>query len=203
VDLRGMGDVTQLNPAGRMAEIGAQVADISQALFMALHKVKAPVITSVRGYAIGAGMQLVLSSDLVVASETAKIAAPLAKLGHTPDHGETWYLPRKVGAARAMQILLLGEFISGTDAERFGLANWVTPDDALEARTAEIIQAILAGAPAAIFGMKSLLRKSESNTLESQFAAELEAVTQCAGTEDFVEAITAMREKRKPVFQGR
>jgi 2-(1,2-epoxy-1,2-dihydrophenyl)acetyl-CoA isomerase len=203
VDLRGMADVTKLSAEQRRAHVQRDVVDVSQTLFRALANVQAPVITSLRGYAIGAGMQFVLSADLVVASETAKLAVPLTRLGHTTDHGESWYLPRKIGAARAMQVLLLGEFIAAAEAERFGLVNWVTADDALEARTAEIIATIQRGAPKAMFGMKALLRDSLANSLEAQFAAELAAVANCAATEDFVEALTATTEKRKPVFQNR
>ena len=177
--------------------------DVSQTLFRALANVQAPVITSLRGYAIGAGMQFVLSADLVVASETAKLAVPLTRLGHTTDHGESYYLPRKIGAARAMQVLLMGEFIAAAEAERFGLVNWVTADENLEARTAEVIATIGLGAPQAVLGMKALLRGSLDASLDEQYEAELAAVGDCAAREDFVEALTAATQKRKPVFYNR
>lgn len=202
-DLRGMTDITKFPPAERRANVQRDVIEVSQTLFNALNNVKAPIVSSVRGYAIGAGIQFALVSDLVIASETAKLSIPLVRLGHTVDHGESYFLPRKVGAARAMQIMLLGEFITAEQAERFGLVNWVTPDGALESRTAEIVKTLAESPPTATFGMKALLRNASTATLEQQFALEVEAVGNCAATQDFVEAMTAVREKRKPVFTGR
>jgi 2-(1,2-epoxy-1,2-dihydrophenyl)acetyl-CoA isomerase len=200
-DLRGMTDITNFPPDERRANMQRDVIEISQTLFTAFHNIRAPTVSSVRGYAIGAGMQFTLISDLVVASETAKLSIPQVRLGHTADHGESYFLPRKIGVARAMQIKMLGEFIAADQAERYGLVNWVTPDDALEARTAEIVNTLAQSPPAASFGMKALLRTA--GTLEQQFALEVETIGNCAATQDFVEAMAAVREKRKPVFTGR
>ncbi len=106
-----------------------------------------PVVCSVRGYAVGAGMQMALMSDLVVAAESAKFVLPQVRLGHNVDHGESWALPRKVGMGRAMQLMALGETVSGRDAERFGLANWVVEEGALEQKTDEIVAGWRAARP--------------------------------------------------------
>ncbi|GLR66010.1 2-(1,2-epoxy-1,2-dihydrophenyl)acetyl-CoA isomerase [Acidocella aquatica] len=202
-DLREMTDISAVTPQARAAEVGLNVLDVSQVLFTALHKVDAPIVAGVRGYAIGAGMQFVLAADLVAVSETAKLAVPQVRLGHTADHGESYYLPRKVGSARAMQILLLGEFVTAAQAGQFGLANWVVPDMGLDAQVDGIVGKLSASPPAAVFGMKELLRNCFHNTLEQQFAEELAVVKKCAATDDFVEAMAAAREKRPPIFRGR
>ena len=201
-DLREMTDISGATPHARAAEVGRNVVEVSQALFGALDKVEAPVVAAVRGYAIGAGMQFLLAADLAALSQTARLAVPQVRLGHTADHGESYYLPRKVGTARAMEILLLGEFVTAAQAERFGLANWVVPDAELEAKVEAVVGKLAASPPVAAFGMKALLRNGLSHSLEEQFAEELAAVTKCAATEDFVEAMAAAREKRAPVFRG-
>ena len=162
-----------------------------------------PVIAAVRGHAIGIGLQLVLAADLVVASETARFSAPQVQLAHTLDHGESYSLPRKVGLSRAMQLALLGETWDAASAERFGLVNFVTEDNALEAKTDEIAKRFATGATLAIEGIKALLRTSADRTVEEQLAAEREQISVCSASEDFLEAMTAFGEKRKPRYVGR
>ena len=123
-------------------------------------------------------------------------------LAHTTDHGESYFLPRKVGAARAAQIMLLGDQFDAAEAERYGLVNWVVSDDRLNERAEEIAGRLAGGASSAVFGMKRLLKNSLQNDIDQQFEAEYEAVGQCAATEDFVEAINAFNERRSPVFRG-
>jgi 2-(1,2-epoxy-1,2-dihydrophenyl)acetyl-CoA isomerase len=124
------------------------VRELSMPLFLALHAVQQPVVCSVRGYAVGAGMQFALLSDLVVAAHSARFVLPQIRLGHSVDHGESWALPRRVGVGRAMQLMALGETVSGPDAERFGLANWGVPDEQLEEKTADIVRPSVSARPA-------------------------------------------------------
>jgi enoyl-CoA hydratase/carnithine racemase len=137
------------------------------------------------GHAVGAGAQFALSADLVVAGRSAKFTIPQVKLGHSADHGESWYLPRKVGAARAMQILLLGEPLSGEDAERYGLVNWLVDDPLLEERTLEIASRLARGATTALRETKALVQRSLGSSLPEQLEAEARAVGRCAGNERF------------------
>jgi len=90
------------------------------------------------------GAALLSAADLVVLSETALVTVPQVGLGHTSDHGESWLLPRRIGLARAMQVSLLGERVAAVDAERFGMANWVTADRDLETRAADVVEAVTA-----------------------------------------------------------
>jgi 2-(1,2-epoxy-1,2-dihydrophenyl)acetyl-CoA isomerase len=187
----------------RSAAAAQQVRELSWPLFLALHDVKQPVIASVRGYAVGAGAQLALAADLVIASATARFVMPQVKLGHSVDHGESWYLPRKVGAGRALQLLLLGDTVGAADAERYGIVNWLVADEALDQKTAEIAERLAASASVAVTEIKKLLRESAGYTLKEQLEAEARSLGICAATDDFAEAIAAFLAKRKPVFTGR
>jgi 2-(1,2-epoxy-1,2-dihydrophenyl)acetyl-CoA isomerase len=173
-----------------------------QPLTRALLALEQPVVASVRGHAIGIGVMFVLAADLVVASETARFTVPQVRLGHTMDHGESWLLPRRIGPAKALQLGLLGERMTASDAERFGLANWVTADAELEERTARVVQTLLAASRFAVRSTKSLLRGALGASLDEQLAAEVDHASTCAGTADFVEAISAQVERREPRFTG-
>ena len=202
-DVGGMGTLTEGTPEERTATVHIAVREVSQRIFLALARLPQPIVVSVRGYAVGAGFQFVAMADLVIASETARFSIPQVHLAHTADHGESYFLPRKVGTARAGQIMMLGDKLSATEAERYNLVNWVVPDDTLEAKTEEIAKRLANGASTAVFGMKKLLNSSLQYTIEEQFKAEFDVVGKCVATEDFVEAITAFNERRSPVFHGK
>jgi 2-(1,2-epoxy-1,2-dihydrophenyl)acetyl-CoA isomerase len=180
-----------------------QVRTLSWPLVHALGRLPQPLVASVAGHAVGVGAQLVLSADLVIAARSAKFTIPQVKLGHSADHGESWYLPRKVGIGRAMQILLLGEPLPAEDAERYGLVNWLVDDDALEQRTRELALKLACGATVALKETKTLVRRSLGSSLDEQLEAEAHAVGRCAATDDFIAAIDAFLAKRTPVFSGR
>jgi 2-(1,2-epoxy-1,2-dihydrophenyl)acetyl-CoA isomerase len=202
-DLRDAPFSLPADAAARGQTMAEQVRTLSWPLFLALGRLPQPVIASVAGHAVGAGAQFALSADLVVAGRSAKFTIPQVNLGHSADHGESWYLPRKVGAARAMQILLLGEALPADDAERYGLVNWVVDDPALEERTVEIASRLARGATTALRETKALVQRSLGSSLQEQLEAEARAVGRCAATSDFVEAIDAFMGKRAPAFTGR
>jgi 2-(1,2-epoxy-1,2-dihydrophenyl)acetyl-CoA isomerase len=202
-DLKDMADLPARPPGQRGPALTQMARELAWPIVRGLHELRQPIVTSVRGHVIGIGVQLALSADLVIASDTARLLLPMARLGHSVDHGESYYLPRRVPLDRAMQMLMLGETWSAGDAERYGLVNWVVPDERLEEKTDEVVQRIAAGAPVAIQEMKSLLRQSLDRTLDEQLAAEVASLGTCAATADFGEAISAFLEKRKPEFTGR
>jgi 2-(1,2-epoxy-1,2-dihydrophenyl)acetyl-CoA isomerase len=201
-DLNEMSDMLPEDPRQRGDAMANQVREISWPIFLALSQLPQPIITSARGYAIGAGAQLILSADLCVCSSTLKMIMPQVNLAHPVDHGESYYLPRKLGMAKAMQLSLLGETVTAQEAERIGLANWCVEDNQLEAKTAEIAHKLASMAPRAVQEIKGLLAHSLDRDIESQFAEEAHALSRCAATNDFVEAITAFTQKRKPRFTG-
>jgi 2-(1,2-epoxy-1,2-dihydrophenyl)acetyl-CoA isomerase len=202
-DLKDMSGVVLPSPAERGEQLVALAREISWPIFLGLHELRQPIIASVRGHVIGAGAQLVLSADLTIASDTARILLPQVRLGHPVDHGESYYLPRKIGIGRAMQLLLLAETLSAAQAEQYGLVNWAVPDADLDQKTEELVQRIANGATVAICETKALLRQSADNSFADQFAAEGRSLGVCAATDDFPEAINAFLEKRKPAFKGR
>ena len=202
-DLNDVSTILEGDRKARSEAATHQVHELSLPLFLAMGAVPQPVVSSVRGYAVGAGMQMALMSDLVVAAESAKFVLPQVRLGHNVDHGESWALPRKVGMGRAMQLMALGESVSGRDAERFGIANWVVEDGALEQKTEEIVSRLASSPTVAIREMKELLRGAAQRSLAEQLAAEARALGVCAATDDFAEAIGAFLAKRKPAFKGR
>jgi 2-(1,2-epoxy-1,2-dihydrophenyl)acetyl-CoA isomerase len=202
-DLSDMGSILKQGGSEREAVFRQSAADIAKPLMDAFQALQQPIVASVRGYAIGVGLQLVLLADLVVASETARFVAPQVRLAHTLDHGETVFLPRKVGMARALQMTLLGEVCTAEAAERYGLVNWVVADADLESATDRVINQLLGGAPLALRENKALLYGSLTRSVEDQLIEESVVVGRCAATADFDEALLAFSEKRKPQFVGR
>jgi 2-(1,2-epoxy-1,2-dihydrophenyl)acetyl-CoA isomerase len=202
-DLNDVSTILDGEPKARSEAAMHQVHELSLPLFLAMGAVPQPVVSSVRGYAVGAGMQMALMSDMVIAAESAKFVLPQVRLGHNVDHGESWALPRKVGMGRAMQLMALGDSVNGRDAERFGIANWVVDDGALEQKTEEVVNRLASSPTVAIREMKKLLRDAPQRSLQEQLEAEARALGVCAATEDFAEAIGAFLAKRKPTFKGR
>jgi enoyl-CoA hydratase/carnithine racemase len=171
--------------------------------FLDVRDMPVPTVAAVNGPAIGAGLNLALCCDLRVASESARFGATFVRIGIHPGGGATWMLTRLLGPARAAEMVLTGELVSGAEAVAAGLAGRVVPDAELSACVGELCGRIAANAPAAVRASKRALRLS----LDSSFEAvlEVEALAQAASqaTEDAVEGWTAFREKRAPRFTGR
>ncbi len=202
-DLKELSMSLDAAPAVRSAAVMQQVRELSWPLFLALHELPQPVLASARGYAIGAGAQFLFAADLVMASESLRLSVPQVKLGHSVDHGESWYLPRKIGLGRALQLSLLGDMIDARDAEKFGIVNWLIADSDLEQRTFELATKLANSSPVALAESKRLMRGGLEQDITQQFEAEARSIGVCAVTSDFVEAIAAAAAKRKPVFMGR
>jgi len=202
-DTGDIADVAKPTPSERERAFYHGLATKIQPLLRAFRALPQPIVIGARGHAIGLGVQFLLVADLVVASETLKISLPQVKLGHVFDHGESWLLPRQIGGRKAMEMALLGDRLNAVDAERFGLVNFLVADAELDGKTDEVVARLLALPPAALLRSKALMRQSETSALDDQLQAERLHASQCAATEDFVEAITAFREKRQPRFTGR
>ena len=174
-----------------------------QPLLRAFLTLRQPIVASARGNAIGLGGQFLLFADLVVGSETLKLILPQVKLGHVFDHGESYLLPRRIPPGKAMELALLGETMNSTEAERFGLVNFLVSDSDLETRTNDIVGKLSRLPPVALWRSKALMRSAETADFETQLKAERLHASACGGTEDFVEAIAAFSEKRPPRYVGR
>ena len=175
------------------------VADIA----LALHRIPKPVIAKVNGVAVGAGMNLALGCDLIVASDTARFSEIFARRGLSIDFGGSWLLPRLVGMHKAKELALLADVISAKEAAEMGLVNRVVPSSELDAFVADWANRLAAGPPLALSMTKRLLTNSFSTTMDEALEAEGLAQSVNSGTEDAPEAIRAFLEKREPKFKGR
>ncbi len=175
------------------------VADIA----LALHRIPKPVIAKVNGVAAGAGMNLALGCDLIVASEQARFSEIFAKRGLSIDFGGSWLLPRLIGMHRAKELAFFADIISAKEAAELGLVNRVVPASELDAFVADWADRLAAGPPLALAMTKRLLTNSFAMSMDEALEAEGLSQTVNSGTEDGPEAIRAFLEKREPKFKGR
>jgi 2-(1,2-epoxy-1,2-dihydrophenyl)acetyl-CoA isomerase len=170
---------------------------------LALHRIPKPAIAKVNGIAVGAGMNLALGCDLIVASEHARFSEIFARRGLSIDFGGSWLLPRLIGMHRAKELALLADIISAKEAAELGLVNRVVAASQIDAFVADWADRLAAGPPLALSMTKRLLTNSFSMTMDEALEAEGLAQSVNAGTEDTPEAIRAFLEKREPKFKGR
>jgi 2-(1,2-epoxy-1,2-dihydrophenyl)acetyl-CoA isomerase len=167
-----------------------------------LRGIPKPVIAAVHGVAAGAGANLALACDIVLAAQSARFLQAFVRIGLIPDVGGTWLLPRLVGAARARGMAILGEAVEAPQAEQWGMIWRAVADDELMPE-AEKLAAHLATMPTQAIGLiKRALDASETNTLEQQLAVEAEAQREAGYSADFKEGVQAFLEKRPPQFNG-
>lgn len=170
---------------------------------LALHRLPQPTIAKVRGVAVGAGCNLALGCDLVVAGETARFSEIFARRGLSLDFGGSWLLPRRIGLHRAKELALFADIIDAAHAERIGLVNRVLPDAELDAFVDGWARRLAAGPPIALAMTKRLLDNSFDATFEQALDDEARAQTVNFSTADTAEAMMAFVEKRDPRFEGR
>ncbi len=163
-----------------------------------------PVICAVNGIAAGGGVGLALSGDITLAAESASFMQVfIPQLGIIPDMGCSWFLPRRLGNARAMGLMLTGEKLPAQQAEAWGLIWKALPDDELPAAAEQLAGELARGPALGIAQLKRALAAAQTNSLTEQLELEAEIQRVCCASEDFVEGVTAFREKRKPGFIGR
>ncbi len=175
------------------------VADIA----LALHRIPKPVIAKVNGVAVGAGMNLALGCDLIIASDNARFSEIFARRGLSIDFGGSWLLPRLIGMHRAKELAFFADIISAKEAAELGLVNRVLPASQLDAFVADWADRLAAGPPLALSMTKRLLASSFTTTMDEALEAEGLAQSVNTATEDTAEAIRAFLEKREPRFKGR
>lgn len=172
-------------------------------LIRAIHEASVPVIAAVNGPAAGAGANLALAADLVIASESAYFLQAFSRIGLMPDAGGTWFLPQAVGRARAMGAALFAEKISAREAQDWGLIWEAVSDDAFAETVERRVAQIATGPGRAFAAIKTALRATPQATLEAQLALEARLQGQCGQTRDFREGVMAFLEKRPASFEGR
>jgi 2-(1,2-epoxy-1,2-dihydrophenyl)acetyl-CoA isomerase len=179
----------------RMKTVGAAA--------LALHRCTKPTIAAVDGVAAGAGLNLALGCDVVIASARARFSEIFVRRGLTVDFGGSWILPRVVGLQRAKEMALSGRILDAAEARDFGLVMDVVDEARFEERVNEVAQSFLAGAPIAQMFTKQGLNRAFEVTLAEALAFEGQAQSICGSTDDAVEGVHAFFEKREPVFKGR
>jgi len=168
-----------------------------------IREIEKPIVAAVNGIAAGAGANLALCCDIVVATESSYFLQAFSKIGLIPDSGGTFFLPRLIGFQKASALMMLGEKVSAVEAERIGMIFRYFPDDSFEKEAKAIVNK-LAGMPTAGLGLtKRALNYSFHNDLDTQLGIEEQLQTTAGNTADYKEGITAFVEKRKPTFTGK
>ncbi|HMT92479.1 2-(1,2-epoxy-1,2-dihydrophenyl)acetyl-CoA isomerase PaaG [uncultured Thiothrix sp.] len=184
------------------ADIGATVERDYNPLVRSLTTLPIPVICAVNGIAAGAGANIALACDIVLAARSASFIQAFCKIGLVPDSGGTWTLPRVVGHARAMALTLLGEKISAEKAETWGMI-WKCVDDAdLMAEALKLAKHLAIQPTKGLAMTKQAIHAAGTHTLDQQLDLERDLQAAAAASDDFKEGVNAFLEKRAPVFKG-
>jgi 2-(1,2-epoxy-1,2-dihydrophenyl)acetyl-CoA isomerase len=200
-DLTAQGTEASWSPrprSGRAAQMRTRFRGTSD-----VYHCRKPTIAAVNGVCVGAGFSLALACDIRIASEAARFSAIFVKRAIVADTGMTWFLPRTVGAQRAMEMMFTGRMVGGEEAQRIGLVLETVPADALESRALALATEIAHGPSVAIELIKRVTQETFSRDLDTQIEQEqfLQQIT--AQTEDVKEGRLSFIEKREPVFRGR
>ena len=195
---KGIAGEGTLSPGGGISHLNTR-----QIPTVTLQRIDTPIICALNGTAAGYGFDLALGCDIRIMSDRAKLLPGFAKLGGVPESGGTWLLPRMVGWARACEITFMAEDLTAQRALELGLVNKVVPHDEFEAEVARWADTIAANAPLAVRSIKRLFRHGLSEDFESHTHHVLTQFALLVRSEDFMEGITSLIQKRKPDFEGR
>jgi len=187
----------------RDREEGARLVDGARAIYRAMHRAPQPVLCALNGAAAGGGANLALACDLRIAADTARLGQVFAKIGLHPDWGGTYFLPRLIGPARAMELFLSAEMVEAPRLLELGIVNRVVPAAELPAAAQAWATEVAAAPPQAVRRLKLAIHRSNRASLDAMLDFELEAQLECFMTADFTEGLAAFRAKRAPQFTGR
>jgi 2-(1,2-epoxy-1,2-dihydrophenyl)acetyl-CoA isomerase len=197
-----IGYMKELTAAGDVAAFRGLV-EAGRDVVTAIRATPKPVIASVNGPAAGGGANLALACDLRIASDQAAIGQTFNRIGLHPDWGGTFFLPRLVGAAKALELVFSAEMVPADEALRLGLFSRVVPHDQLAAVTRDVALGLAAKPPKALALAKKAIYASDRHTLDDQLDMELAHQLACFQSEDAREGLAAFLDKRAPRFRGR
>ena len=184
-------------------ELNRIVGDHFNPIVRLIREIEKPIVVAVNGIAAGAGANIALCCDVVVATESSYFLQAFSDIGLIPDSGGTYFLPRLVGFQKASALMMLAEKVSAADAEKMGMIYKYFADDSFENQAKAIVKK-LAGKPTAGLGLtKRALNYSVHNDLDTQLGIEEQLQTTAGNTADYKEGVTAFVEKRKPTFTGK
>lgn len=192
-----------LGDADAAKDLEATLRNEYEPMLHAVRNCPVPVIAAVNGTAAGAGANLALVTDVVIATESASFIQAFTRIGLIPDAGGTWAIPRAVGAARAMGMMLFADAIPARQAAEWGLIWEAVADEAFAERVAERARHLAQGPGSAYLSVRQLVSASFDNDLDGQLKLEAHLQGQAGRSEDFREGVAAFLEKRKARFTGR
>ena len=179
---------------------GRQWGRRGSAVFREIELLQIPTIAAVGGFAFGGGCELALSCDMIVADEKAKFGQPEVSLGITPGFSGTQRLPRRIGTAKAKEMIFTGRMIDAYEADRIGLINKIAEPGKLMDEAKALAESCIKNAPAALRYAKACIDRGMQTDIDTGIAIENELFAMCFATEDQKEGMKAFLEKRKPVF---
>ena len=197
-------DLGDRDPA-KMSEppnLGKTIDTFYNPLIRLIRSIPKPIICAVNGVAAGAGANMALSCDIVLAAKSAKFIQAFAKLGLVPDSGGTWMLPRLIGEARAKAIAMTATPVSGEQAEAWGMIWRAVDDDQLMVEALKLLDQFANGPTYGLGLLKQALHASSSNSLDQQLDLERDLQTKAGRSPDYAEGVTAFLQKRPPKFTG-
>ena len=190
-------------PGDAPVDLGDSVERYYAPLVQRLAGLPKPVVCAVNGVAAGAGANIALACDIVIAARSAKFIQSFANIGLIPDSGGTWVLPRLIGQARAMGLALTGEPLSAEKAEAWGMIWKCVDDDALDSESLGVARKFAAGPTRGLAATKALIRGSSLKSLDDELDLERDAMRDLGFSDDYREGVAAFLAKRAPAFTGR
>ena len=188
---------------GEAVDLGHSVETYYNPLIRRLVSLPMPVIARVNGVAAGAGANIALACDIVIAAKSAKFIQSFAAIGLIPDSGGTWVLPRLVGQARALGLALTGEPIEADRAADWGLIWKAVADEALDTEVDALAARFAAGPTRGLARIKAMIRESWSQSLDAELDRQRDAMRELGFSDDYREGVAAFMEKRTPNFTGK
>jgi 2-(1,2-epoxy-1,2-dihydrophenyl)acetyl-CoA isomerase len=188
---------------GQAVDLGETVTQSWNPLIRTLTSLPQPIIARVNGVAAGAGANVALACDMVVAAKSAKFIQSFSAIGLIPDSGGTWVLPRLLGQARALGLALTGDPLPAEKAAEWGLIWKAVDDEALDGEVGAIADKLASLPPLGLAAIKEMIRTSWLYSLDEELERQAGAMRRLGFTEDYREGVAAFLEKRKPTFTGR